>query len=234
MSCTNLYKEHIDVMVWAAYKFSNRYDSHSSNNVLRWWDPEWSHFSPRETFHLCGLGGEDRETMTRMGQILTDQNYRSVNERYGEDTPVPTYRYERPKSQLWTPEEVIGACHCYEYQSCETGDWATCKARWLCDQIKDQCVGYIVDRAEQCSDKRFCWSIGPDTVPAQRDKVEDRYRNIWSLKDCVRPDYVDRFVQPATDRLEDVAKARNDDAREAARRSALGGNGAGGALRHKA
>jgi len=61
-----------------------------------------------------------------IGQKLVDENYRSVNYRYDEDEEprqfeyVPIRRYEAV--------EIIKACHCYEYQSCETPGWQETEA----------------------------------------------------------------------------------------------------------
>ncbi len=52
-----------------------------------------------------------------IGQSLLNQNYASVNARYGEDTKTPRFKYE---DILCTPNNLIGCIRCYEYQACET------------------------------------------------------------------------------------------------------------------
>lgn len=55
-----------------------------------------------------------------VGQSLLDQNYKSVNCRYGEDTPTPKFKYEDVKVDAGI---IYGCIQCYEYQACETPDY---------------------------------------------------------------------------------------------------------------
>lgn len=55
-----------------------------------------------------------------VGQSLLNQNYASVNDRYGEDTKAPVFQYE----DVFINEGIVYGCiRCYEYQSCETDDY---------------------------------------------------------------------------------------------------------------
>jgi hypothetical protein len=79
-----------------------------------------------------------------LGQILTQQNYDSVNYRYQESTEVETYVYKRIKNVggdtgAFIPwGHVLRALSCYEYQSCETPDWNQSVAYTICQAIRSK------------------------------------------------------------------------------------------------
>lgn len=52
----------------------------------------------------------------RVGLELWAENHRSVNYRYGENTPVPEYKFKESKR---APIVVCKSIHCYDYQACE-------------------------------------------------------------------------------------------------------------------
>ena len=55
-----------------------------------------------------------------IGQSLLDQNYKSVNYRYGEDTKTPDFKFE----DVDIDEGIVYGCiRCYDYQACETDDY---------------------------------------------------------------------------------------------------------------
>lgn len=55
-----------------------------------------------------------------IGQALLEQNYRSVNYRYGEDTETPKFEY----ADVEIDEGIVYGCiACYNYQACETDDY---------------------------------------------------------------------------------------------------------------
>ena len=55
-----------------------------------------------------------------IGQSLLDQNFRSVNERYGEEDETPAFIFE----DVDINEGIIKGCiDCYNYQACETDDY---------------------------------------------------------------------------------------------------------------
>lgn len=64
-----------------------------------------------------------------IGRILMDENVRSVCHRYAdagveEKNAAADYRFKLLlKYHHLKPVQVIKACHCLDYQSCETPDW---------------------------------------------------------------------------------------------------------------
>lgn len=100
MSCDIVPKEHIDVMCWALATFNNRSEYARTEMTLFHEDGvrEYVKFLDIPRPHLAG--------MNRLGQILMEENYRSVNARYRENTPCPEYRWAPPVSDEWSCEAV--------------------------------------------------------------------------------------------------------------------------------
>jgi hypothetical protein len=83
-------------------------------------------------------------TAEEIGRILMDENVRSVVARYDATSPdyadeakdaASDYKY-KPFPTPLTPVEIIKACHCLEYQSCETEDWDSTLAWRILQDIK--------------------------------------------------------------------------------------------------
>lgn len=55
-----------------------------------------------------------------IGQALLEQNYRSVNYRYNEETETPKYNY---KDVEINEGVLLGCIQCYNYQASETADY---------------------------------------------------------------------------------------------------------------
>jgi hypothetical protein len=84
-----------------------------------------------------------------VGQMLLDQNYRSVGARYPAyaSDVAPRFRFEATfAAPRLTLAEAVKALHCYNYQACETGDWDSTEAfkftRSLVDSLSYQIPGY--------------------------------------------------------------------------------------------
>jgi hypothetical protein len=75
-----------------------------------------------------------RFNATETGQILWDENFRSVNYRYHEDEKPEVYRFTYRLDRV-PPVQIIKAVHCLDYQSCETDDWETTLAHRVLDAI---------------------------------------------------------------------------------------------------
>src|SRR4029077_17136784 len=73
------------------------------------------------------------ENATEVGRILLTENERSVRYRYGNGDDLPgtigedaaTYKF-KPWSNWMSPlaaVPILKGCNCFDYQSCETGDY---------------------------------------------------------------------------------------------------------------
>lgn len=74
-----------------------------------------------------------------IGQKLLDENYRSVNYRYSEDTQPRRFR-ERVLNHRVSVVEVIKLCDCYDYQSCETPDWPETEAHAIMTALRERAI----------------------------------------------------------------------------------------------
>jgi len=79
-----------------------------------------------------------------VGQILVDENYRSVNQRYQERTEghfgkAPTYKFKGVRI-LPDALAMLKACNCYEYQAGENDDWEQSVAYKIVNAIKEHAI----------------------------------------------------------------------------------------------
>lgn len=119
---------------------------HSSG--LSWW-----HDSGRRELKIT-----DKEYATKVGQMLWDENAKSVMHRYPNDTldsaPGPigeTYQFRYRYTQFVTgfePIQVLSTIMCYEYQSCEHPDWEKSEACAFIRSLQKACIHQITDKEE--------------------------------------------------------------------------------------
>jgi hypothetical protein len=73
---------------------------------------------------------EIRNDARRVASVLYAENVRSVNARYSQCENPSGFRF-KPMGLgylKFEPVQVIKACHCLTYQSCETSDWEQTEA----------------------------------------------------------------------------------------------------------
>ena len=61
------------------------------------------------------------DTIQKIGESLLQQNYDSVNYRYGDDEKMPKTEFHKPKE--FDLGKLYGCIRCYNYQACETPDY---------------------------------------------------------------------------------------------------------------
>lgn len=79
--------------------------------------------------------GQEQE----MAEILLAENVKSVNYRYNETAEPEAIVYDAFATIL-KPVEVIKACQCLEYQSCEHDGWDDSVAKKILDTITDAAI----------------------------------------------------------------------------------------------
>jgi hypothetical protein len=99
------------------------------------------------TQHLAGTTDAQE-----LGQILWDQNARSVNYRYKESESSPSFTY-RGKCYEYDPLQILASIRCYAYQSCETPDFTESKAGKLVYRLQASIIGNITAGKEWGSPK---------------------------------------------------------------------------------
>ncbi len=82
--------------------------------------------------------GQEQE----IAEILLAENVKSVNYRYKEETPVDTIVYDAFATDLHAID-VIKACQCLEYQSCEHPGWDDSLAKKILDIIQRDAVRHL-------------------------------------------------------------------------------------------
>ena len=75
---------------------------------------------------------------TEIGQKLVDENYRSVNYRYDEDSQPHEFKYTPRRS--FTPVEIVKLCDCYNYQTCETPDYKHTEAWAIVNALRERAI----------------------------------------------------------------------------------------------
>ena len=81
------------------------------------------------------------EAQRHMGQVLAEQNYRSVTHLYGPDRQgdivFEPFRSDPLVGPL-SPVAALKACDCYDYQSCETGDYPDTEACAIVERVRSR------------------------------------------------------------------------------------------------
>lgn len=90
-------------------------------------------------------GGESRMIAGRekeLGQLLWDANYHSVNSLYDIKETAPKYHVPFRTFETF-PVQIIKACNCLDYQSCEFDEWKTSEAYALLQTIREEAIQNI-------------------------------------------------------------------------------------------
>ena len=127
MSAYIVDKEHIDYLVFTAKTWRAMRVHHNG---------QWHEMTPRE-----------------LGQMLWDENTRSVEHRYPSDRidQLPgtigdaPYIYDA-SPKVWArldPVQVLKALKCYEYQACEHDGWKDSAAKWFTDALASEAIRHL-------------------------------------------------------------------------------------------
>lgn len=79
------------------------------------------------------------ENPQKVGQMLVNENYRSVNHRYREKELAHTYTF-KPMTRHLSPVTILKLCDCYDYQACETEDYEATDAAKMIDGIRHRAI----------------------------------------------------------------------------------------------
>lgn len=128
MSAFILGKEHINYLIEAA-----RSRTLNPNSRFQWFHNGW----------------HEIESPSAAGQMLWDENIKSVHARYPDDEldqlPGPigetfVFQYSHCYSRRIDPVQVLKACSCYEYQTCEHEEWEASEAKAFIDSLKSDAI----------------------------------------------------------------------------------------------
>ena len=124
MSAYEVEQIHIHALVNAAL-MRNRY------GTMRYW-----HAAERRSVEVT------LDNAGQVGAMLAAENRRSVNYRYQENEIEEPYWFQ-PITKRLDPVKVLGALACYEYQSCETGDWPQTEAYAFCQALRKHMIRFL-------------------------------------------------------------------------------------------
>lgn len=91
---------------------------------------------------------------TEIGQALLNQNYASVNYRYGEETVPPKFRLDY--TAQYDEGDVFGCVQCYSYQANETNDWYESNIHYSIERL----IKTITERLVKRCGMRIPWGYG--------------------------------------------------------------------------
>jgi hypothetical protein len=109
------------------------------------------------TYYWAGRSRDVRSDPQRIANVLYAENVRSVNARYDDAEPAHGFNYVGTgrtglSAYRLSPVQIIKACHCLAYQSCETSDWEDTEAFAILRGIEDAAVRSLAgyDEADWC------------------------------------------------------------------------------------
>jgi hypothetical protein len=129
MSAYQVHSDTIDLLITAADAWRLTFENREGTDAAR--------------LHACSHRDE-------AGQLLTDENARSVNYRYREDETAPKYSYrfislESAAVGMPVAVLVLGSVRCLRYQSCEAPDYAETRAARFLDGIEAEACRRLID-----------------------------------------------------------------------------------------
>ncbi len=115
-------------------------------SVAQLWEVSWFHAGAYRRIHRV-----DEAAAAACGQMLWDENVRSVRHRYPGELELPgpidcDYQYGR-HNLAWgfrlggdLSLQVLRMLACYEYQACETPDWRDTEAYAFCRNLQAHAI----------------------------------------------------------------------------------------------
>jgi len=143
------------------------------------------------------VSGSDRlltpHTKDAIGQLLMDENVRSVGYRYSRDTfdelPGPVDKtgirdYRHIELDLpFEPIVLLKQLDCYEYQSCECPDWPKTDAHAFCEAVRGLAEATLPAASQRL--ERSQWFSSAHLIPAYRNS--DAYDEApWGISPAFR------------------------------------------------
>lgn len=144
-------KEHFDVLVKAALHGASAQNTMSGvRGPISWWQvDEAGAFAGWRRLYTVERDDTDEMTPSAFGQMLVNENVRSVAYRYPDTNPdegnmpgpvdayyMGPYVYRDPGFTP-TPGQVFKAIDCLDYQSCEHPGWRTSEAYAALASLRD-------------------------------------------------------------------------------------------------
>ena len=125
------------------------------SNYFRWYHNETSH----------ELGSGEYLRAAEVAQMLWDENARSYDYRYSKNPDMePTEQYGKHHVLAildMDPVQVLKACACYAYQTCEHPTWESSEAYTFIQTLKDHSIAVLpgYDDAEWGAPESYVRSV---------------------------------------------------------------------------
>jgi hypothetical protein len=149
MSAYIVEKAHIDYLVTAALACGSSYDRFRWLHKAAVEQPKDTHergepWGPGCVEYCKSVATElTTENATEIGQMLWDENRRSVNHRYNDERDdVAGYTFQRHMADF-NPVQALKSLSCYEYQSCEHPEWKQSSAYAFCETLRRALCGKL-------------------------------------------------------------------------------------------
>lgn len=89
----------------------------------------------------------NEDTAWALASKLYRANVQSVNRRYGERTRSTGFKYKLVDISQLNAADIVKACDCLEYQSCERKEWERSQARKALLAIRDAAVARLTSQS---------------------------------------------------------------------------------------
>ena len=89
----------------------------------------------------------NEETAPAIAAMLHSENVRSVNSRYSERARRTGFVYRSVPIYYLRPEDIIKACDCLDYQSCEHKGWLRSNAKMALVAIRESAIDAMTKTA---------------------------------------------------------------------------------------
>ncbi len=113
-------------------------------------------------FEMDGFKFHSAIDLNHIGQILVNQNHASVNFRYSEFEAPYVYQFSPEIKTKLSTMQIVKACHCYRYQSCETKDFKETVAFKICEKIRETALSHYIAECEYANTPQYdaaSWEI---------------------------------------------------------------------------
>lgn len=88
------------------------------------------------------------DTAWALASRLYRANVCSVNRRYGERKRTNGFRFQRVDVSGLTAADIVKACDCLEYQSCEVKTWERSRARKTLQAIRERAIDVLASSSK--------------------------------------------------------------------------------------
>jgi hypothetical protein len=112
------------------------------SHVLHEGTPEF----PRGAHGYVTFDFSDRKECEKIGQMLLNENYQSVNARYRENDQAEKFIFKLAFVPATLDVRAIKQVFCLEYQSCEHDQWENSLAKKVLSLIKNSMTRKILDK----------------------------------------------------------------------------------------